>query len=72
MGDFGNLETDPDGVARLHAIVPGLTLEDDLPSSLPGHVLVVHLASEEWTLPPGTLPGVRLACGVIERVHTIS
>jgi Cu-Zn family superoxide dismutase len=71
VGALGIVQPDIDGVARLHAIVPGLTLDGGLPGSLPGRTLSVQPS-------PETAPGdpevsdAAVACGVIRRARPTS
>lgn len=66
VGALGIVAPDIDGVARLHAIVPGLTLDGGLPGSLPGRVLSVQPSPETATTDP-EVSLAAVACGVIRR-----
>lgn len=71
VGALGIVEPDIDGVARLHAIVPGLTLDGGLPGSLPGRVLSVQPSPETAPTDP-EVPIAAVACGMIRRARPTS
>ncbi|MFT3830842.1 MAG: superoxide dismutase family protein [Opitutaceae bacterium] len=62
-GDFGNLEADADGHARLDRVDPALSL--DGPHSIIGRGLIVHAAADDLKTQPTGNAGGRVACGVI-------
>ncbi|HLP08293.1 MAG TPA: superoxide dismutase family protein [Opitutaceae bacterium] len=62
-GDFGNLEADTSGHARLDRVDPALSL--DGPHSIIGRGLIVHAAPDDLKTQPTGNAGARVACGVI-------
>ncbi|HLP00942.1 MAG TPA: superoxide dismutase family protein [Opitutaceae bacterium] len=62
-GDFGNLEADASGHARLDRVDPALSLEG--PHSIIGRGLIVHAAPDDLKTQPTGNAGGRVACGVI-------
>lgn len=71
VGALGIVAPDIDGIARLHAIVPGLTLDGGLSGSLPGRVLSVEPSPETAPTDP-EVPIAAVACGVIRRARPTS
>lgn len=72
LGDLGTVQPNADGVARLEAMVPALTLERGAANSLPGHVVIVHEWVDDWAREPEAEPGRAVACGVIRLVRPMS
>ncbi len=62
-GDFGNLEADSSGRARLDRVDPMLKLAG--PHSIIGRGLIVHAAPDDLKSQPTGNAGGRVACGVI-------
>lgn len=67
-GDFGNLEADDQGVARLELTVDNLTVAgDDAP--VIGRAVIVHRDEDDGSQPLGDA-GPRIGCGVIGVAQT--
>jgi len=64
-GDFGNVEADSSGTAKIDMHVNGLTLGAE-PNSILGKALIVHGGEDDLTTQPAGNAGARLACGVIK------
>lgn len=62
-GDFGNLEADASGHAKLDRIDPALAL--DGPHSIIGRGLIVHAGPDDLKTQPTGNAGGRVACGVV-------
>lgn len=62
VGDFGNLEANPQGVAVVHLTDTVATL--DGPHAILGRALVVHAGEDKFTQPVGDA-GARVAFGII-------
>lgn len=63
MGDFGNLEADASGKARLELKDKQLKLSGD--DSIVGYALIVHEKGDDLKTQPTGDAGGRVACGVI-------
>ena len=69
LGDLQNLNVGPDGKARVHVLIPGVTLGEG-PNSLfheGGTALVIHAKPDDGKTDPAGNAGARVACGVIMR-----
>ena len=62
VGDFGNLEADSSGKARLELKSNKLKMSGE--HSILGHAVIVHEKVDDWSQPLGNAGG-RVACGVI-------
>lgn len=62
-GDFGNIEADASGVARLDLLSPGIKF--DGPESILGRAVIVHAEADDLKTQPTGASGARVACGVI-------
>ena len=63
-GDFGNLVTDKEGVARLNFDVTNLSINGAL-NPIIGRGVIVHKNSDDYVTQPTGGAGARIACGVI-------
>jgi superoxide dismutase, Cu-Zn family len=62
-GDFGNLQADAGGNAKLKLVVPVLSFEG--PNSILGRGVIVHAQADDFTTQPTGAAGARVACGVV-------
>jgi len=62
-GDFGNIQADASGIAKLSMVTPALSFEG--PNSILGRGLIVHAQADDFTTQPTGASGPRVACGVI-------
>jgi superoxide dismutase, Cu-Zn family len=62
-GDFGNVQADASGNAKLTLVVPALSFEG--PNSILGRGVIVHAQADDFTTQPTGASGPRVACGVI-------
>jgi len=63
VGDFGNLEADASGVARMEFVDKGLALHG--PHSIIGRAVIVHADADDLVSQPSGNAGARIGCGVI-------
>ncbi len=63
VGDLGNIEAGPDGMAHMEMSVDFLTFSGD--ESILGRSVVVHAGEDDLTSQPAGNSGPRVACGVI-------
>lgn len=63
MGDLGNLEADPSGIAIADFVDSRLTVQG--PESIVGRGVIVHALTDDFKSQPTGAAGGRLACGVI-------
>jgi superoxide dismutase, Cu-Zn family len=64
-GDFGNLEADPQGNAKIDRVFQWLTFTGT--NSFVGKAVIVHANPDDLTSQPAGNAGARIACGVIEK-----
>jgi Cu-Zn family superoxide dismutase len=64
VGDFGNLEANDQGVARLERVFAWLTFKGT--NSILNKAVIVHEKADDLTTQPTGNAGGRLACGVIQ------
>ncbi|MBI2094375.1 MAG: superoxide dismutase family protein [Candidatus Omnitrophica bacterium] len=62
-GDLGNIEIGPDGNGLLAALLPGVSLSDDV-YGVAGRALIVHERADDFSQPVGNAGG-RIGCGAI-------
>jgi Cu-Zn family superoxide dismutase len=65
MGDFGNIEANAAGVAKISMVDRTITL--DGPDTIAGHAVIVHADPDDLKSQPAGKAGARVACGVIGR-----
>lgn len=65
-GDFGNLEANADGVARLDMVSQDISLDRGAEDSVLGRAFIVHADPDDLTTQPSGNAGDRIACGVIQ------
>lgn len=65
VGDFGNIEADASGTARLNRVFSWLTFTGT--NSILGKAVIVHEKADDLKSQPSGDAGARLACGVIEK-----
>lgn len=65
MGDFGNIEANVSGVAKVSIIDHMISI--DGPYSIIGHGLIIHANPDDLKSQPAGNAGPRVACGVIGR-----
>ena len=63
MGDFGNIEANAAGIAKINIVDRTITL--DGPDSIVGHAVIVHADPDDLKSQPAGKAGARIACGVI-------
>ena len=63
-GDLPSLKADGSGVAKVDAVISGVTLDEGA-NSIKGRSLVVHGKADDFTTQPSGNSGPRVACGVI-------
>jgi len=66
-GDFGNIEAGADGVAKIDATIPFVTLEEGAKASILGRAVVLHEKADDLSSQPAGDAGARIACGVIAK-----
>jgi len=67
-GDFGNIEANPQGVARFERVVNWLSFKGT--NSFVGKAVVVHDKPDDLKTQPSGNAGGRIACGVINQTST--
>lgn len=67
VGDFGNLEANQEGVARLELVAPWLSFDGT--NSIIGKAVIVHEKADDLQTQPTGNAGGRWACGVIQAVN---
>ena len=63
VGDFGNIEANQEGVARLERVFSWLTFTGT--NSILGRSVIVHEKADDLKSQPSGDAGARLACGII-------
>ncbi len=63
-GDFGNVESDKNGNAKLELTLPGLSIEGGQ-YNVAGHAVILHEKEDDFGQPTGNAGG-RIGCGLIE------
>jgi len=63
MGDFGNIEANAAGIAKINIVDRTITL--DGPDTIVGHAVIVHADPDDLKSQPAGKAGARIACGVI-------
>jgi Cu-Zn family superoxide dismutase len=64
-GDLDNITADANGVARINAHVPNVSLGGDPAHDILNRALVVHADADDYRSQPSGNSGARIACGVI-------
>lgn len=67
VGDFGNIEANPEGVARFERVFHWLTFKGT--NSILNKAVVVHAKADDLTSQPSGDAGGRIACGVIQMTN---
>ena len=65
-GDFGNLNADASGVAKVELTLTGISVAQNRPDSIVGRALVVHAQADDEKSDPSGNSGSRVACGVVK------
>lgn len=63
-GDFGNLEADKNGVAKIDEVFSWLSMSG--PDSIVGRAVIVHAKADDLKSQPAGNAGGRIGCGVIQ------
>jgi len=63
VGDFGNLEADTSGTARLEFVDTHISLNG--PHTIIGRAIIIHADPDDLTSQPSGNAGARIGCGVI-------
>ena len=63
-GDFGNLQANERGVAKLELTVDGITLGGNEPNNVVGRTVIVHAKEDDFGQPTGNA-GDRIGCAII-------
>ncbi len=65
-GDGDNLVADAQGVARVDAHFPGVSLGGAGANDIAGRALIVHANADDYSSQPAGNAGARVACGIIQ------
>ncbi len=66
VGDFGNIEADASGTAKVNILAPWLAFDGT--NKFVGRAVIVHEKADDLTSQPAGNAGARWACGVIQTV----